>query len=225
MRRRLTKLVVFLLLGAIVNVAVAWGCAIFSEVSPAWPRSERFIDGWMRPRLAVPPRGSAHYWGTVDRGFGRTRLSLELRDESMAPRTVRISFLFIHADGWPARALVGESMSGEHFAPRRLRHAAQIPAWLVRDGGQTRYPPSHVLPLRPIWLGFAFNTIFYAAILWLLAFAPFTARRRLRRERGHIRRKRGHCIKCGYDLRGSSRGEGVCSECGAARELIPSSDR
>ena len=128
MKRRLTKLVVFLLLGAIVNVAVAWGCAIFSDVSTGFPLPTREVDGLLRPRLAIPPLGSAYYWGTDDRGFGRTRISTEVRDESMAHRKVRTSYLFIHADGWPARALQGESMSGEHFAPRRLRHAAQIPA-------------------------------------------------------------------------------------------------
>ncbi len=63
------------------------------------------------------------------------------------------------------------------------------------------------LPLRPIWPGFAINTLFYAAILWLLTLGTFTARRM-------IRRKRGRCIKCGYDLRGTSGGE-VCPECGA----------
>jgi len=212
-KRRILKLALFLLLGAIVNVAVAWGCAVFSEVSPAWARSDRYINGWMRPRLTIPPQGSVHYYGTVDGGFGRTRLSAELRDESTAPRMIRTSYLFIHRDGWPARAIQGESMSGEHFAPRRLRHAAQIPTWLERGGLQTRFPFSHVLGLRPIWLGFAFNTIFYTAILWL-PFAPFRLQR-------YLRLKRGHCIKCGYDLRGNSGGSGgeVCPECGRGQEV------
>ena len=66
-----------------------------------------------------------------------------------------------------------------------------------------------LLPLRPILPGFAINTIFYAAILWILMLGPVTARRM-------IRRKRGRCIKCGYDLRGTSGGGGeVCPECGA----------
>jgi hypothetical protein len=69
-----------------------------------------------------------------------------------------------------------------------------------------------MLPLRPIWTGFAVNTIFYATILWLLTLGPFTARRM-------IRRKRGRCLKCGYDLRGNlSPG---CPECGWRREDVP----
>ena len=64
-----------------------------------------------------------------------------------------------------------------------------------------------LLPLRPIWPGFAINTVFYASILWLFTLGPFTARRM-------IRRKRGLCTKCGYDLRNVEHEK--CPECGAA---------
>ncbi len=53
--------------------------------------------------------------------------------------------------------------------------------------------------------------MFYAALLWLLVFGPFTARR-------FIRRKRGRCINCGYDLRGDF--SAGCSECGWRREAV-----
>ena len=59
-----------------------------------------------------------------------------------------------------------------------------------------------------MWPGFAINTVFYAAILWL-PFAPFQLRR-------YLRRKRGLCIKCGYDLRGDF--AAGCPECGWGRE-------
>jgi hypothetical protein len=67
-----------------------------------------------------------------------------------------------------------------------------------------------VLPFKPIWPGFAINTLFYAAILWLLFAAPFALRRRRRI-------KHGLCAKCGYDLRGSpARADSpLCPECGA----------
>ena len=63
-----------------------------------------------------------------------------------------------------------------------------------------------VIPFQPIWPGFAFNTIFYAAILWL-PLAPFQLRR-------YMRVKHGHCIKCGYDLGHAD--HRACPECGAA---------
>jgi hypothetical protein len=65
------------------------------------------------------------------------------------------------------------------------------------------------LPLRPLWPGFAINTVFYAAILWML-FAVTGA------MRGWRRAKRGLCVKCGYDLRGRGANSTACPECGAA---------
>jgi hypothetical protein len=75
---------------------------------------------------------------------------------------------------------------------------------MARGGPAWSY--SRALPLRPIWLGFAVNTIFYAAILWLLIPGPFALRRL-------IRRRRGLCPKCAYPMGDSE----VCTECG--REL------
>ena len=80
--------------------------------------------------------------------------------------------------------------------PEEIDHTSDLRAWL--------------LPLYPIWTGFAINTIFYAALLWLLTLCPFTVRRL-------IRIKRGHCIKCGYDLRGTDHEK--CPECGATSVL------
>ncbi len=57
-----------------------------------------------------------------------------------------------------------------------------------------------MLPLAIIVPGFAANTLFYAA--------PFTTRRL-------IRRKRGLCVTCGYDLRHAD--HEACPECGGER--------
>jgi hypothetical protein len=66
-----------------------------------------------------------------------------------------------------------------------------------------------VIPFRPIWPAFLFNNCFYAAaaaLLWLTARSP----RLIRIAR---RRRRGLCVKCGYDLRGAS-SSATCPECG-----------
>ena len=68
------------------------------------------------------------------------------------------------------------------------------------------------LPVRPLWPGFAINTIFYAAILWLLFAAPGLIRRRLR----HFR---GRCVHCGYDLRGQPADSNKCPECGRGHAI------
>ena len=66
----------------------------------------------------------------------------------------------------------------------------------------------HLLPIGPVWPGFAVNTVFYAAFLWLLIPGPFALRR-------FVRRRRGLCPACGYDLRHGE--HGACPECGVAR--------
>jgi hypothetical protein len=72
------------------------------------------------------------------------------------------------------------------------------------------------LPLRPLWPGFAINTIFYAAMLWLLFYGPGKIRRFII-VRGRIR---GHrCPACGYQIAPGGGIGPVCSECGAQLPL------
>ena len=204
MRRSLTKLVVFLLLGAIVNVAVAWGCAAWSElrftiyrdppdyVSRVWRHDfgDEAYDGFDRHsfdrRRGVGVRWDRFWVFQRDRGEGMWRSFYQM--------------------GWPDHAVEGwhEVMGLEELA---TRWALDTGIWV--GSGDSGRPL--ILALRPSWPGFAVNTIFYAVILWL-PFAPFQLRR-------YVRVKRGHCIKCGYDLRGSS--GGGCPECGWRREDVP----
>jgi hypothetical protein len=59
------------------------------------------------------------------------------------------------------------------------------------------------LSLRPMWPGFAVNTLLYATVLWLLIPGPFVLRR-------FVRVQRGLCPKCAYPMGESA----VCTECG-----------
>jgi hypothetical protein len=62
------------------------------------------------------------------------------------------------------------------------------------------------LPLWPVWPGFLINSIFLAIVIWFASlFSPL----------GMVRRLRGRCPQCGYDLRAA--GAAGCSECGWAR--------
>ncbi len=63
------------------------------------------------------------------------------------------------------------------------------------------------LPKAVVWPGFAVNTLFYAAILWLLIPGPFALRRL-------VRRRHGLCPACGYDMKHAKHDQG-CPECGA----------
>jgi len=69
--------------------------------------------------------------------------------------------------------------------------------------GDPRLGRSYTLPLRPLWPGFAINTLFYAGVLWVLFCGPFALRRM-------IRRRRGRCPACAYPIGQSP----VCTECG-----------
>ncbi len=64
-------------------------------------------------------------------------------------------------------------------------------------------PLPRPVPLRPIWPGFAVNTVICAAILWLPIFGPFAVRR-------FLRFRRGLCPMCAYPMGETD----VCSECG-----------
>ena len=191
MKRRLFKLVVFVLLGAIVNVAVAWGCAVPSSANTTLLKARSFDKSgralWQRLAMeGWPSRPSKSKEGS--------RFGVTLRYWSAIVRntdTVQGYYMWEKRAGWPMRAVASYG---------RFDGNDRDELWIL--GG---------LPLGPIWPGFAINTTFYAAILWLLALGPFTARRM-------IRRKYGHCIKCGYDLRGHS-GGGACPECGVATGL------
>jgi hypothetical protein len=96
-------------------------------------------------------------------------------------------------------------MKGPRVAARDYGWQWSLPAHTTFLYAGATVPTDRMLPLRPIWPGFAINTVFYAGVLWLLFAAPFAMRRRRRI-------KRGLCPKCGYDLRGSESKE--CPECG-----------
>ncbi len=77
----------------------------------------------------------------------------------------------------------------------------------IEKGWRFEYPfRSHIigLALQPLPIGFALNTLVYAAGLWGVRYGPGRIRR-------FNRRRRGLCVTCGYDIAGLPR----CPECGA----------
>jgi hypothetical protein len=158
MKRCAKMVMLFLLLGAIINVAVAWGCLLYcyrnylNEGSAAWTAAG---PGWHEQFV---------YYREGDTGTGQLRAG---------------------------------------FAAFSMTRATSSPGVTYHQ----QVPPN-LIPAQPIWPGFAINTIFYAAVLWL----PFAELGTFRRRR---RMKRGLCVRCGYSLRGNS-GGCTCPECGAA---------
>ncbi len=236
MKGRVRKLVLLVLLGAIVNIAVAWGCAI--RPNGAYFRLEYYQQYGSDGRLDLTtvllslPGEISLSQHEAKTSWARYSLAPEPIDEgdfrALVPTWSRFAVgepfeeFLKHSDtdhelvsydeyasGWPAYSLryhgpiyvvcegsaivYDESRMTGYFHPT-------LPQKMV-DGGYRSE-----LPYLPIWPGFAINTAFYAAVLWLASLAPFTLRR-------VIRRKRGACIKCGYDLRHAE--HEVCPECGA----------
>ncbi len=234
MKRHLFTIAVFLLAGAVVNVAVAWGCAAWTPIST--PISTQIGRPYTISSHGVPGSrpltSSEQQWWLADRGaallpplevidhrsIGVTMRQVFHRRPALVPRRGSPPSLgklgdrtvqewHLYSAGWPLRSLdglvrhyhlhgvTGELPNGTHEYVDLIRRPANSGA----------YRP---LPLGPIWLGFAVNTLFYAAVLWLLICGPFALRRL-------IRVRRGLCPGCGY-LVGES---DVCTECGMA--LVP----
>ncbi|MCH8824757.1 MAG: hypothetical protein IH984_14760 [Planctomycetes bacterium] len=235
MKRRLFKLALFLLLGAVVNVAVAWLIAVRVNVVGSGPdlieityENSQPTGVWLLSRwtqMGVTCYTSYHeYYGyavaydpesdsnPIDAIHITTPSPSEVTPKWTGLRTPVSrgidEFREVRGWGWPCSSMWSEyfldfsvpAKSGWNFTsgidPRGLG---------LSSTRQYNDPFPRILPVRPIWPGFAINTVFYAAILWLLTLAPFTARRM-------IRRKRGCCLKCGYDLRNVEHEK--CSECG-----------
>jgi hypothetical protein len=108
--------------------------------------------------------------------------------------------------GWPFRALCGGVESYLNSAPAGPYTGAsdKLRGFLTRKAGFLGDQHA-ALPRTIASPGFALDTAFYAAIALTLWSAPPLIRRRLRRARGH-------CPACGYNLKGAP--SATCPECG-----------
>ena len=208
MRRHLIKLVVFLLLGAVINIAVAWGLAGFYPATFDRTKSSLSTEarGWAVENSVPDPVISPYYglgirWVVVHKQVGTTMLG------GIEESVIGYAGMEVHA-GWPFVAMreqswIDDAASSLH---RRIYRTAVGLQSEARGAGPA-VAPLRPLPLYPALPGFLINTLFYAAICFGL-FTGFGA------TRHSFRRKRGHCIKCGYDLGHAD--HRACPECGAA---------
>ena len=196
-KRRLLIAAIFLLAGAVVNLAVAWAFAAWTPLAPAQSLSiDEAGELWQRLSPAHSIERPRQIAGSEHRCWGERYASVyELRE----------------AVTWFDLVEVGERQSGVPALALRLIYVrgdvGMHPRhWYVGAlGGPTKHGRFATLPLIPVWPGFVLNTLFYATLLWLLIPGPFVLRR-------FIRVRRGLCPACAYP-RGESN---VCSECGKA---------
>ncbi len=104
--------------------------------------------------------------------------------------------------GWPMLALCCQQEYNSYAARAGTTFVAN---GITITPGKGVLGQATALPLRPIWPGFAVNTMFYAGALWLVICGPFVLRR-------IIRMRQGLCRACGYDLWYAE--HDACPECG-----------
>ena len=191
MKRRLLIVAIFLLAGAVVNFGVAWCYAIEGWLPTGHGATVRLDRGEAKQefadRLGVDAMPTGGY---EERSIGRRFMVVYMPCDHRSDHHLQV-----WTTGWPCLALEGQwgLVGGQPKA-----------GWLLITQWERRHQ-SVVFPLRPLWPGFAVNTLFYAGVLWLLIPGPFVLRR-------FVRVKRGRCVKCGYPMGESA----VCSECGKA---------
>ena len=192
MKRRVIQLVLLLIAGAIMNVAVAWGYSAWGSDNFGLPHEMNNM--WL---VAYPD----FIEGNTQVSYDTVGLTLEtLVQYAEAPDATNLHRPISVCSGWPTRSLkywiIARPGTDSHWADRGIETSLQMTNPYFT-------PFSRRLPLVPMWPGFAINTIFYAAILWVLFAVPLGLRRRRR-----IRR--GLCPACAYPVGISP----VCTECG-----------
>ncbi len=180
MKKLLTTVAIFLLAGAVVNVAVAWGCAAWSPVGCETLTDVRRCEGF---------------------GIQLTRIS-----DDKWPELHLIFANWRTAAGFPILCLDGGLWGSKTPGGQRpYTHARELPV-VIEPLAQARINYEAILPLHAIWPGFAVNTLFYAGILWLLIPGPFALRRLIRRRRGLCPKcaypmgESAVCSECGNEL-------------------------
>ncbi len=158
MKRRLLIIVVCLLLGAVVNVAVAWGCAVLSPPDVKW------FPGTLLTRPTAVLHRTYTVLGPIEGPF-------------WVPKPEAGEMWNIHEWGLPLVA-----MRSKREVPTISLGSQVSVGYVATVSPPVRYRDPSPPPLQPVWLGFSVNTLLYAGILWLLG--PFAFRRFLRVRRG-----------------------------------------
>jgi hypothetical protein len=199
-KRWTLKLALCLLAGAVVTWGVAWGCATWG---PAGTEPAMFVhrlqDGtWTEWCIHDGSRGrQIVFWAAIssDRGIHLAKHAPRTHQVISRPPSPLLGVAWsqvpnkvIWTLGWPLTS---------HFwvmggpPPWMYRWSATTFSWLLTEVAV---------------LGFALNTLFYAAVLLGAVECVAFARRR-------VRRGKGRCPSCGYDRAGLAEGS-ACPECG-----------
>jgi len=208
-RRAIAVLAAFLIGGAIVNVGVAWGCALWRPL----PLASTTAPG--RCFIYEDGRVAWFVWSNHMQGAWHVRSTTDMRHAAPADA----SYLFEKDDpswklppwtqprqGDPGRLVeVQDGAWGWPWVSVRMHYSKAIDSiqpvvWKHQMKLKLAWEREFILPLKPIPSAFAMNTLAYALVIWLALAA---------RRSNRIRR--GLCPACAYPVRGESPN---CTECG-----------
>jgi hypothetical protein len=234
--RRFPALLVFLLLGAIMNALVAWRCSLAADfnvyTSSNWPPSVKLVRQERESTSSehLPPSTTRMHCsererllrlGWIPRGDflprkDRTDMDRRLTSKTLATTGLRTRKVWedeFTSDVGHVREVSHQVWSGWPLVSLYgecnivgLSGSQWKDRWLIRHRPPTD-PISRLIPYRPALPGFAVNSIFYASILWTVSYF-FIAMWRM--NVGRIRVRRGLCPACAYPIGKSD----VCTECG-----------
>jgi hypothetical protein len=213
---RVAMVVLCLLVGSAATVLVAWTLALVDLPKPAGPPD--VIDlpkAWpdAAPADWSPAESrslSPRWWGDLEFATGGTR-------DFPGGQSGTTIAMQVERVGLPLRAVMStQILDGRTLGkPGCYSEVLTLPTWrtgLRPSWRKNRRIGDHfyscILGVRPVWPGFALDTLLYGALAWGLWRAPLAIRRGLRR-------RAGRCVKCGYDLRATPIGS-RCPECGWA---------
>ena len=219
-----------LLFGVVLTVMLAWLIALttptVSSSSSGLQRSGVGAGGW-------PPANDSAWYVRVGRrsflgsqtigviGYPKSAEELaitrsihqppswSLTNSTPQPRYTDLLHIqgYEQATGFPFLAMRG-ALFGVGLNENRAVQGIEVP-WIKAPSETPIVSPSRVLPLKPIWIGFGLDVLFWAAMA-VLAQVGWKKYAIPIREQRNIKRGKCRRLRCGYPLEGQA----VCPECG-----------
>jgi hypothetical protein len=210
----------YLLGGAVLAVGSAWWIATFrpysgylrqdvSEAHAIWERTA--APAWPRPGVNGAVLAASQ--------VGSKRLTDTRQITVREAKGSQVTYTVLHTRvGWPRRSMTSttryridgakQNTAGAGAAITEIGEDALALSAMLPVVGTVRL----ALPVTPLWGGLVVNALLFAAAAGAIVWS-------LRGARVLVRRWRGVCLRCRYDLKGAY-SEG-CPECGWGRESRP----
>jgi hypothetical protein len=218
---RLRRVVIAILLGVATTVAVSWLAMFLPSGAHGYgPRIDHDFGIATAPSIMKTFQISegrnrwhhvVQYWWMQVSGQSMAMMDRDERqfDIAQLPSHLRPKSLdelmmlsWYREVGWPLPALTCAVHWKQQILNSNVIYRVEGGVQLPRDA---EFNP-RALPLRPLWPGFAMNTLLAAVAWWLVFWAVSSARR-------GWRRRRGRCLQCGYPRQGLAQ-LAACPECG-----------